>query len=156
MPVLSEPQRDGINDFATSMRAMRRHEIERIGLARLSGVMDETACLTGMTDVYDAIIDAALTWGDPLSDIGRWGLGEPPAADRGDWHGTLRRPGGQFQLRRDMILLYRPADGTDEQVANQFARKVVDALRQVLQGPTTLERRSRSTWTFAPKARTAR
>lgn len=38
-----------------------------------------------------------------------------------------------------MILLYRPADGADEQVANQFARKVVDALRQVLQGPTTLE-----------------
>lgn len=129
---------DGINDFATSMRAMRRHEIERIGLARLSGVMDETACLTGMTDVYDAIIDAALTWAIRYQ-TSAMGLGEPPAAIAAIGMG---RYGGQevnFSSDADMILLYRPADGTDEQVANQFARKVVDALRQVLQGPTTLE-----------------
>lgn len=129
---------DGINDFATSMRAMRRHEIERIGLARLSGVMDETACLTGMTDVYDAIIDAALTWAIRYQ-TSAMGLGEPPAAIAAIGMG---RYGGQevnFSSDADMILLYRPADGADEQVANQFARKVVDALRQVLQGPTTLE-----------------
>ena len=117
---------------------MRRHEIERIGLARLSGVMDETACLTGMTDVYDAIIDAALTWAIRYQ-TSAMGLGEPPAAIAAIGMG---RYGGQevnFSSDADMILLYRPADGTDEQVANQFARKVVDALRQVLQGPTTLE-----------------
>ena len=54
MPVLSEPQRRRHQRFRDVDASMRRHEIERIGLARLSGVMDETACLTGMTDVYDA------------------------------------------------------------------------------------------------------
>ena len=41
--------------------------------------MDETACLTGMTDVYDAIIDAALTWAIRYQ-TSAMGLGEPPAA----------------------------------------------------------------------------
>ena len=34
-----------INDFANSIRAMRRHEIERIGLAWMSGVIDDEASL---------------------------------------------------------------------------------------------------------------
>ena len=46
-----------INDFANSIRAMRRHEIERIGLAWMSGVIDDEASLAGMTDVYDAAIE---------------------------------------------------------------------------------------------------
>lgn len=51
-----------INEFATSMRAMRRHEIERIGLSWMSGVISDSDSLKAMTDVYDAIIDASLTW----------------------------------------------------------------------------------------------
>lgn len=51
-----------INDFANSIRAMRRHEIERIGLAWMSGVIDDEASLAGMTDVYDAAIEASLQW----------------------------------------------------------------------------------------------
>ena len=47
-----------INEFATSMRAMRRHEIERIGLSWMSGVISDSDSLKAMTDVYDAIIDA--------------------------------------------------------------------------------------------------
>ena len=41
---------------------MRRHEIERIGLAWMSGVIDDEASLAGMTDVYDAAIEASLQW----------------------------------------------------------------------------------------------
>lgn len=48
-----------INEFATSMRAMRRHEIERIGLSWMSGVISDSDSLKAMTDVYDAIIDAS-------------------------------------------------------------------------------------------------
>ena len=131
MRILLSRNADGINDFATSMRAMRRHEIERIGLTRLSGVMDETACLTGMTDVRRHH-RCALTWAIRYQ-TSAMGLGEPSAAIAAIGMG---RYGGQevnFSSDADMILLAGFADGTDEQVANQFARKVVDALRQVLQ-----------------------
>ena len=134
-----------INDFATSMRAMRRHEIERIGLAWMSGVMDDAASLEGMTDVYDAIIDAALTWAvdNRTREFG---------GDGGDAHDVsapaalavigMGRYGGRevnFSSDADAILVYRPADGADEGTANAFARKVVEDLRAILQGPTTLE-----------------
>lgn len=66
-----------INDFANSIRAMRRHEIERIGLGWMSGVIDDKASLAGMTDVYDAAIDASLTW--------------PSATKRRKWDSTKRR-----------------------------------------------------------------
>lgn len=151
---------DNINDFATSMRAMRRHEIERIGLAWMSGVMDDADSLNGMTDVYDAIIDASLTWAM------RWqcrelGLDEsrPPIAMSVI---AMGRYGGRevnFSSDADVIMMYRPVDNRgeseseitddtpatpvapvfDEQQANQFARKVCESMRQILQGPTTLE-----------------
>ena len=129
---------DNINDFATSMRAMRRHEIERIGLAWMSGVMDDDACLTGMTDVYDAIIEAALTWSIHRQTVDM-NLAAPVAAITVIAMG--RYGGGEvnFSSDADMILIYRPVEGADEALANLFARKVTDVLRQVLQGPTTLE-----------------
>ena len=68
-----------INDFANSIRAMRRHEIERIGLGWMSGVIDDKASLAGMTDVYDAAIDASLTWAI-RHQTQEMGLDEAPAA----------------------------------------------------------------------------
>ncbi|MBW3079644.1 bifunctional [glutamine synthetase] adenylyltransferase/[glutamine synthetase]-adenylyl-L-tyrosine phosphorylase [Bifidobacterium simiiventris] len=139
-----------INDFATSMRAMRRHEIERIGLAWMSGVMDDADSLHGMTDVYDAIIDASLTWAI-RNQCRELGLPEdrPPVAMSVI---AMGRYGGRevnFSSDADVIIIYRPNsagsgddDGSvafDEQSANQFARKVCESLRQILQGPTTLE-----------------
>ncbi|RSX53799.1 glutamine-synthetase adenylyltransferase [Bifidobacterium goeldii] len=127
-----------INDFATSMRAMRRHEIERIGLAWMSGVMDDDACLKGMTDVYDAIIEAALTWSIRWQQA-QMQLTSAPATIAAI---AMGRYGGRevnFSSDADMILLYRPVEGADDGQANVFARKVTDVLRQILQGPTTLE-----------------
>ncbi|MCH9275590.1 bifunctional [glutamine synthetase] adenylyltransferase/[glutamine synthetase]-adenylyl-L-tyrosine phosphorylase [Bifidobacterium amazonense] len=136
-----------INDFATSMRAMRRHEIERIGLAWMSGVMNDADSLAGMTDVYDAIIDASLTWA-MRHQCAEEGLGAAPV-DMAVI--AMGRYGGRevnFSSDADVILIYRPASGTDgagrcgttdEQTVNLFARKVCDSLRQILQGPTTLE-----------------
>lgn len=129
---------ENINDFATAVRAMRRHEIERIGLAWMSDVIDDTASLTAMTDVYDAIIDASLNWAinhqtkefevdQPLASIAVIGMG---------------RYGGRevnFSSDADAIIIYRPAEGADDAQANAFAKKVVDDLRAILQGPTTLE-----------------
>ena len=136
-----------LKDAATLLRAMRRHEIERIGLGWMSGVIDDDATLTGMTDVYDAIIDAALRWalehrrammgldGYP-ADIAVIGMG---------------RYGGReinFSSDADAILIYRAngagTDGQetpDEALAGSYARKVTDDVRALLQGPSTLEPR---------------
>ncbi len=126
-----------INDFATSMRAMRRHEIERIGLSWMSGVMDGDASLSGMTDVYDAIIDAALRWSvnRHVSDTG----GKAPASLAIIGMGRYGGREVNFSSDADAIIIYRPASGADEGEANRFARKVTDDLRAILQGPTTLE-----------------
>ncbi|MBT1180464.1 bifunctional [glutamine synthetase] adenylyltransferase/[glutamine synthetase]-adenylyl-L-tyrosine phosphorylase [Bifidobacterium sp. CP2] len=132
-----------LRDFATSMRAMRRHEIERIGLAWMSGVMDDAASLEGMTDVYDAIIDAALAWA--VANRTRELAGDGPCA--ADAPATLAvigmgRYGGRevnFSSDADAILVYRPTDGADDAAANRFARKVTEDLRAILQGPSTLE-----------------
>ncbi|NEG56096.1 bifunctional [glutamine synthetase] adenylyltransferase/[glutamine synthetase]-adenylyl-L-tyrosine phosphorylase [Bifidobacterium platyrrhinorum] len=127
-----------INDFATSMRAMRRHEIERIGLAWMSGVMDDAASLEGMTDVYDAIIDAALAW-SVNHRVRELGGGDAPASLAVIGMGRYGGREVNFSSDADAILIYRPADGADEDTANRFARKVVEDLRAILQGPTTLE-----------------
>ncbi|KFI51742.1 bifunctional [glutamine synthetase] adenylyltransferase/[glutamine synthetase]-adenylyl-L-tyrosine phosphorylase [Bifidobacterium biavatii] len=133
-----------INDFATSMRAMRRHEIERIGLAWMSGVMNDADSLKGMTDVYDAIIDASLSWA-MRHQCDEEGLASPPIDMTVI---AMGRYGGRevnFSSDADVILIYRPVSDPsssqfgDEQAANLFARKVCDSLRQILQGPTTLE-----------------
>ncbi|WP_034528017.1 bifunctional [glutamine synthetase] adenylyltransferase/[glutamine synthetase]-adenylyl-L-tyrosine phosphorylase [Bifidobacterium stellenboschense] len=130
-----------INDFATSMRAMRRHEIERIGLAWMSGVMDDAASLEGMTDVYDAIIDAALTWAvnHRMREFGGATPDDAPAALAVIGMGRYGGREVNFSSDADAILIYRPGDGVDEHTANLFARKVVEDLRAILQGPTTLE-----------------
>lgn len=128
-----------MRDFATSVRAMRRHEIERIGLGWMNGVIDGEASLHGMTDVYDAIIDAALAWA-VRDRIEQDGLDRAPAAIAVI---AMGRYGGRevnFSSDADAMLVYRP-DDADDATANRFARKVTDALRQILQGPTTLEQK---------------
>ena len=127
-----------INEFANSMRAMRRHEIERIGLAWMSGVMTDDASLKAMTDVYDAIIDASLTWAIRHR-TAEFGVDRAPA---GIAVIAMGRYGGRevnFSSDADAILIYRPADDAGDAEANAFAKKVVEDLRNILQGPTTLE-----------------
>lgn len=129
-----------IRDFANSMRALRRHEIERIGLAWMNGVIDDAASLNGMTDVYDAIIDAALTWAirNQLTQLGR---DDAPAAIAVI---AMGRYGGRevnFSSDADAMIVYRPSDDADEATANLFARKVIDDLRTILQGPVSLEQK---------------
>lgn len=89
-----------INDFANSIRAMRRHEIERIGLGWMRQASSSTkASLAGMTDVYDTAIDASLTWAHPPPNAGN-GTRRSAGGNRRHRHGTLRRQGSELQLRR--------------------------------------------------------
>ena len=114
------------------------HEIERIGLSWMSGVISDSDSLKAMTDVYDAIIDASLTWA-VRHQIAEFGVETAPA---GITVIAMGRYGGRevnFSSDADAILIYRPADDADDGQANAFAKKVVEDLRNILQGPTTLE-----------------
>ncbi|MDF7641610.1 bifunctional [glutamine synthetase] adenylyltransferase/[glutamine synthetase]-adenylyl-L-tyrosine phosphorylase [Bifidobacterium sp. ESL0784] len=136
---------DNMNDFATSIRSMRRHEIERIGLGWTSNVFDDGEGLNGMTDVYDAAIDAALQWAIRHQCI-EMGLDAAPAAISVI---AMGRYGGRevnFCSDADIIMMYRPvqaARGEDSddstKTAAEFARNVVNDLRNILQGPASLE-----------------
>lgn len=135
---VSDRYADSMRECATALRAIRRHEIERIGLGWMSGVDDDCCMLTGMTDVYDAILDAALRWSIDAQ-LAETGLGRAPAALAII---AMGRYGGRevnFSSDADIIVIYRPDDGADEGSANQFARKVEEKLRALMQGPVTLE-----------------
>lgn len=129
-----------INDFATSIRAMRRHEIERIGLGWMSGVIDDATSLKGMTDVYDALIQASLDW-SVAHQLREQGLDAAPAAIAVIAMG--RYGGGEvnFSSDADAILIYRSMNGAEDHEAGRFSKSVVDDLRQILSGPTTVERK---------------
>lgn len=124
-----------INEFAASMRALRRQEIERIGLSWMSGVVGQADSLEAMTDVYDAIIDASLTWAVKHC------AGDAPAPASIAVI-AMGRYGGReinFSSDADVILIYRATDGVDDETAARFARDCVGDLRAILSGPTTLE-----------------
>ena len=127
-----------INDFANSIRSMRRHEIERIGLAWMSGAIDGAESLTGMTDVYDAAIEAALQWAI-RHQKNNMGLTDAPAAIAVIGMGRYGGKEVNFSSDADVIIIYRPNEGADDGQANLFARKVQEDLRAILQGPTTFE-----------------
>ncbi len=127
-----------INDFANSLRAMRRHEIERIGLAWMSDVIDDATSLAGMTDVYDAIIEASLRWAI-RHQLDEMRFDEAPAAIAVIGMGRYGGREVNFSSDADVIIIYRQAEGADDGQANLFARKVQEDLRAILQGPTTFE-----------------
>ncbi|MDD6461474.1 MAG: bifunctional [glutamine synthetase] adenylyltransferase/[glutamine synthetase]-adenylyl-L-tyrosine phosphorylase, partial [Bifidobacteriaceae bacterium] len=129
---------DDERSFATSLRAMRRHEIERIGLGWMSGVVTGADGLEGMTRVYDAALDATLGWAVDEK-LRTDGLEVAPAKVSVI---AMGRYGGRevnFSSDADVIVIYEPADGASEASANAFARAVEDRMRQILMGPLTTE-----------------
>jgi len=101
-------------------------------------VLDDKASLAGMTDVYDAAIDASLTWAI-RHQTQEMGLDEAPAAIAVIGMGRYGGREVNFSSDADVIIIYRPSDNADDNQANLFARKVQEDLRAILQGPTTLE-----------------
>ncbi|KFI40058.1 glutamate-ammonia-ligase adenylyltransferase [Bifidobacterium actinocoloniiforme DSM 22766] len=127
---------DDMAGFADAVRAMRRREIERIGLGWLSRVNDESACLEGMSDVHDAMMQSSLDWA--LQNQKRQqGLDHAPARICVI---ALGRYGGRevnFNSDADAMLIYEPAAEADDAQAGAFARAVSDDLRAIL-GSMTL------------------
>ena len=124
--------------FATSIRAMRRHEIERIGLGWMSGVVSSADSLEAMTNVYDAALHATLEWAS-AEKLRADGRDEAPATVSVIGMGRYGGREVNFSSDADVIVIYESANGADEADANSFARAVEDRMRQILMGPLTRE-----------------
>ena len=127
-------------DFASAIRAMRRQEIERIGLGWMSEVNDQAQCLTGMADVYDAAIGTSLDWAVERR-LEESSLETAPASLALIAMGRYGGRDVNFNSDADAILIYRPAPGAEDQAAGGFAQDVVTDLRSVLGGSLSLEPR---------------
>ncbi|MBW3088163.1 bifunctional [glutamine synthetase] adenylyltransferase/[glutamine synthetase]-adenylyl-L-tyrosine phosphorylase [Bifidobacterium sp. 82T24] len=127
-----------INDFATLLRSLRRHEIERIGLGWMSGVIEDGACLDAMTTVYDAILDSALNW-SLTHQCHERDVERPPVTIAVIGMGRYGGREVNFSSDADVIIIYRPNGSVEDQQAFAFAKAVVDDLRRILMGPVSME-----------------
>ncbi len=128
-----------IADFAQSLRALRRQEIERVALAWMCGLIDDDTSMLAMSDVFDAILDATLQW-SMREAVSVMNLNAPQAEIAII---ALGRYGGRevnFCSDADIMVIYKPVgEVCDLNTAHRFAQKTVDILRNILQGPLTLE-----------------
>lgn len=126
---------DNSADFANALRSMRRREIERIGLGWMSHVCNESTCLSGMSDTYDAMIQAALLWSQDKQMRERSLLNKPANITVI----ALGRYGGRevnFSSDADAMIIYECNDGFDDYEAASFAQSVCDTMRSILSSMT--------------------
>lgn len=131
---------DQEGDFASAIRAMRRQEIERIGLGWMSAINDQATCLTGMANVYDAVIQASLDWA-LAHRLNESRYVEAPARIAVIGMGRYGGRDVNFNSDADVILIYQARPGIQDQEAGNFAREVVTDLRAIMSGPLSLEPR---------------
>lgn len=128
-----------IADFAQSLRALRRQEIERVALAWMCGLIDDDTSMRAMSDVFDAVLDAALCW-SMREAVLRMNFSAPQAEIAII---ALGRYGGRevnFCSDADIMVVYKPVgEDCDLDAAHRFAQTTVDILRNILQGSLTLE-----------------
>ena len=128
-----------IADFAQSLRALRRQEIERVALAWMCGLIDDDTSMRAMSDVFDAVLDAALCW-SMREAVLRMNFSAPQAEIAII---ALGRYGGRevnFCSDADIMVVYKPVgEDCDLDAAHRFAQTTVEILRNILQGPLTLE-----------------
>ncbi len=97
--------------FATGLRALRRREIERVGLGWMTGVQPEMTALSAMSDVHDELLRSALRWS--VADWSARHGGAAPAASLVLF--AMGRYGGResnFSSDADLICFYEPTADT--------------------------------------------
>lgn len=138
-----------IADFAQSLRALRRREIERLALAWMCGLIDDDTSMRAMSDVFDAVLDAALQWAMSEAAVSMNLTASSDALPADIAIIALGRYGGRevnFCSDADMMVIYNPTENDceftengDSNVAHRFAQTAVDILRNIVQGSLTLE-----------------
>ena len=131
-------------DFAQSLRALRRQEIERVALAWMCELIDDDTSMQAMSDVFDAVLEAALKW-SMREAASRMNLSasNSSASQAEIAIIALGRYGGRevnFCSDADMMVIYKPVgEDCDLDASHRFAQTTVDVLRNILQGSLTLE-----------------
>ena len=133
-----------IADFAQSLRALRRQEIERVALAWMCGLIDDDTSMRAMSDVFDAVLDAALCWSMREAALRmNLSVANSSASQAEIAIIALGRYGGRevnFCSDADIMVIYKPVgEDCDLDAAHHFAQTTVDILRNILQGSLTLE-----------------
>ena len=127
-------------EFATLLRALRRREIERVGLGWMSSVTTSQEALHAMTRVYDVLIDATLQWATTKICLDE-GLETAPSTMAVI---AMGRYGGEeinFSSDADLMLVYEAQDGVDDATARAFAQKQAELMRAVLSGFAGVEQK---------------
>lgn len=118
-------------EFSTLLRAMRRREIERVGLSWMSGVINSQEALRAMTRVYDALLDASLQWATTHL-VKQGDYDEAPARMAVIAMGRFGGEEVNFSSDADVMLVYEAADGVSDNIARSFASSQADVIRSIL------------------------
>jgi glutamate-ammonia-ligase adenylyltransferase len=114
-------------------RSMRRHELLRIACADLLGLLDVRQVCTGLSRVWDEVLDATL---DVVCRFEEERHGGRPAAIAVIGMGRL----GGYELGygsdADVLFVCEPLDGASEHDAVRFATAVAESVRGWLAAPS--------------------
>jgi len=114
-------------------RSLRRAELARIGCADILGLIDVTEVGLRLSEVWKAVLEAALTSviKEKLPDDG-----VPPAAVAVLAMGRLGGHEQGYGSDADVLFVCRPADGVDDDVAVKWATSVCENVRKLLGTPS--------------------
>lgn len=126
-------RKDDAENAIAAARVIRRHELFRIALADLVGIIDDHGVQVALTDLNEALLESALYIATKKVGIER---GTPVPADIAVI-GMGRLGGGEcgYGSDADVIVVHRPAEGASEKEATDAVSAVVLELRRLVGQP---------------------
>lgn len=149
--------------FATGLRAVRRREIERVGLGWMTGLIGVRESLTAMSDVYDELLRSALRWA--VADWERTHGGAAPTCSLLLF--AMGRYGGResnFSSDADLLCFYESTSGQAHDTAGgqetdagtdpgSCALALLNTIRTLLAAPIGGEQGLRLDFDLRPEGR---
>lgn len=119
-------------EAVTAVRALRRHELLRVAMGDLLGMIEHRQVLAGLSDAATATIRAALAVA-----VREVAGSEADLPTRFVVLGMGRLGGAEmsFSSDADVLFVHDPKPGADEQVSARAATDVVEKLRNLLAHP---------------------
>jgi glutamate-ammonia-ligase adenylyltransferase len=145
--------------FAHSIRALRRRELERVGMGWMNRVTSSGQALRAMTDIYDCLLQTALRWS--INDVNRReSLDFAPVEIV---FIALGRYGGRevnFSSDADVMCFYQSVPDSaqsqmpvDDKADSEYAKAVLDDVREILSGSIAGEQRVDLDFDLRPEGR---
>ncbi|HET6209038.1 MAG TPA: bifunctional [glutamine synthetase] adenylyltransferase/[glutamine synthetase]-adenylyl-L-tyrosine phosphorylase [Jatrophihabitans sp.] len=132
-------RQDELQPTAHAIRSLRRVELLRLACADLLGVLEETELRSGLSDLADATLSAALAASRRLVAAER--AAEPDHLEPGRFAViAMGRLGGReigYGSDADVLFVFDPAPGVPAAEAAHWAHQVAERLRTMLGMPST-------------------